>query len=142
MTSSETTFNDEELIARLRTLGRDFDDWDTAADRIEQLAVRKKALTKERDEQIEWVKRLADDLIAAEAKLATCEKYRDAYAECDRIGTQAVRDLEAKLAECEARLGKAVEALDYCINAPFSGWTIAQGYARTTLAEIKGESHE
>ena len=28
---------DEELIARLRTLGRDFDDWDTAADRIEAL---------------------------------------------------------------------------------------------------------
>jgi len=55
------------------------------------------ALTKERDEQIEWVKRLADDLIAAEAKLATCEKYRDAYDEMGRIGTQAVRDLEAKL---------------------------------------------
>jgi septal ring factor EnvC (AmiA/AmiB activator) len=66
-----------------------------------------------------------------EAKLATCEKYRDAYAECDSIGTQAVRDLEAKLA-------KAVEALNYCINAPFSGWTIAQGYARTVLAEIEG----
>jgi chromosome segregation ATPase len=73
-----------------------------------------------------------------EAKLATCEKYRDAYAECDRIGTQAVRDLEAKLAECEARLGKAVDGLNYCINAPLSGWTIAQGYARTTLAEIGG----
>ncbi len=28
---------DEELIARLRALGRDFDDWDTAADRIEAL---------------------------------------------------------------------------------------------------------
>jgi hypothetical protein len=40
---------------------------------------------------------------ALERSLATCEKYRDAYAECDRIGTQAVRDLEAKLA-------KAVEA--------------------------------
>ena len=58
-------------------------DWDEAADCIEELT----------------------------AKLAICEKYRDAYAECDRIGTQAVRDLEAKLAECEARLGKAVEAL-------------------------------
>jgi hypothetical protein len=28
---------DAELIARLRALGRDFDDWDTAADRIEAL---------------------------------------------------------------------------------------------------------
>lgn len=28
---------DAELIVRLRALGRDFDDWDTAADRIEAL---------------------------------------------------------------------------------------------------------
>jgi hypothetical protein len=35
------------------------------------------------------------------AKLATCEKYRDAYAECDRIGTQAVRDLEVGLAKTQ-----------------------------------------
>jgi hypothetical protein len=46
-------------------------------DRIEQLVAINEALT---------------------AELATCEKYRDAYAECDRIGTQTVRDLEAKLA--------------------------------------------
>jgi outer membrane murein-binding lipoprotein Lpp len=38
-----------------------------------------------------------------EAKLAICEKYRDAYAECDRIGTQAVRDLEAKLAKAHEK---------------------------------------
>jgi hypothetical protein len=38
------------------------------------------------------------------AKLATCEKYRDAYDKMGRIGTEAYRDLEAKLA-------KAVEAL-------------------------------
>jgi len=69
---------------------------------------------------------------ALETKLATCEKYRDAYAEMDRIGTQAVRDLEAKLA-------KAVEA----------GQTMDDGCdcercskARAILAEIKGESHE
>jgi hypothetical protein len=75
---------------------------------------------------------LHEHIKALTAKLATCEKYRDAYAECDRIGTQTVRDLEAmnknqeamirqadrrgdaleaKLAECEARLGKAVELL-------------------------------
>jgi hypothetical protein len=61
---------------------------------------------------------------------------------------KAVRDLEAKLAEClernallEARLGKAVEGLNYCINAPFSGWTIAQGYARAMLAEIRRTSN-
>ena len=55
----------------------------------------------------------------------------------DAINGQKIEALEAKLAENEARLGKAVGALDYCINAPFSGWTIAQGYARATLAEIK-----
>ena len=53
----------------------------------------------------------ADRIEEMEAKLATCEKYRDAYAECDSIATQAVRDLEARLAKCEAQLGKAVDAL-------------------------------
>ena len=62
-------------------------------------------------------------------KLATCEKYRDAYAGCDRIGTQAVRDLEAKLA-------KAVEALQWC--AMYGDGDVALA----TLAEIKGESHD
>ena len=76
-----------------------------AADRIE-------ALTKERDTAREYAgevrKRemaVEDARISATDKLATCEKYRDAYAEMGRIGTQAVRDLEAKLA-------KAVEAFD------------------------------
>ena len=58
-------------------------------------------------------------------KLATCEKYRDAYAEMGRIGTQAVRDLEAKLA-------KAVEALQWC--AMYGDGDVALA----TLAEIKG----
>lgn len=93
----------------------------------------------------------------ASAKLATCEKYRDTYAECDRIGTQAVRDLEAKLAECEARLEKAVEALKFYAEAdnyedqhkPESCGCCYYLHdaeikedegakARTTLAELKG----
>ena len=71
-------------------------------------------------------------------KLATCEKYRHAYAECDRIGTQAVRDLEAKLA-------KAVEALDRLArlgNGDRYGNSEGNVIAQTTLAEIKGERHE
>ena len=71
-------------------------------------------------------------------KLATCEKYRDAYVECDRIGTQAVRDLEAKLA-------KAVEALgDISGNGNAAGRSpqLMSDKARATLAEIKGESHD
>ena len=31
---------DEELVRRLRALGRDFDDWDTAGDRIEALTAK------------------------------------------------------------------------------------------------------
>ena len=72
-----------------------------------------------------------------EAKLSTCEKYRDAYDEMGRIGTQAVRDLEAKLAECEARLRKAVVALE-----DVHRFGVITHPARATLAEIKGESHE
>jgi DNA repair exonuclease SbcCD ATPase subunit len=92
-------------------------------------------LEKERDE---W-KSLAEAAIKDDAskniyyaelkaKLANCEKYRDAYAECDRIGTQAVRDLEAKLA-------KAVEALKWYDDPSSQG-----DVARTTLAEIEGEN--
>ena len=66
---------------------------------------------KERDEareeagiQMRHLQVLADSLAASEAKLATCEKYRDAYAECDRIASQAVRDLEATVATLTAQV--------------------------------------
>ena len=85
----------------------------------------------------EAVKIVADRIEELEAKLATCEKYRDAYDEMGRIGTQAVRDLEAKLAENEVRLRKAVEALsDLMMHEPDHPDTIWEK-ARTTLAEIK-----
>ena len=87
----------------------------------------------------EAVKVVADRIEALEAKLSTCEKYRDAYAEMGRIGTQAVRDLEAKLA-------KAVEALDMLVRdceADYPPSHVAIKYfAIGALAEIKGESHE
>ena len=74
--------------------------------------------------------------IDAEAKLVTCEKYRDAYAECDRIGTQAVRDLEAKLSKCEALLAKAVECVAWCAIYEESE------FAHATLAELTGKADE
>ena len=80
----------------------------------------------------------ADRIESLTAKLATCEKYRDAYAEMGRIGTQAVRDLEDKLT-------KAVGALeDISGNGTAAGRNpqLMSDKARTTLAEIKGESHE
>ena len=102
--------SDEELIARLRKADEyeplGHDGWE-AADRIEALT----------------------------AKLATCEKYRDAYDEMGRIGTQAVRDLEIKLA-------KAVEALEYYAVEALPWEADDSLQARTTLAEIKGESHD
>lgn len=80
----------------------------------------------------------ADRIEELEAKLATCEKYRAAYAERDRIGTQAVRELEAKLA-------KAVEALEAVYEITVEpaetdhrnvrGWI--EVTTRTTLAELK-----
>ncbi len=84
----------------------------------------------------------ADRIEALTAELATCEKYRDAYAECDSIGTQAVRDLEAKLAECEARLSKAVEALRYYAVEAMPWEADDSLIARSTLAEIESNSNK
>jgi succinate dehydrogenase/fumarate reductase flavoprotein subunit len=76
---------DEELVKRLDNLWTmlEEDGHYVKANTVTLAKERIEALTAERDEQIEWVKRLADMQIASEAKLA----------------------------ECEARLGKAVELL-------------------------------
>jgi len=70
--------------------------------------VRRLACPYPKDEDVEevtlplWVLELtteaANRIEELEAKLATCEKYRDAYDKMGRIGTEAYRDLEAKLA--------------------------------------------
>lgn len=147
---------DEELIARLRE-GATWDDDVAAADRIEALTEQLAAArddAKEAEDYAEELERERDDyalkLMRAintytdmhldierlSDKLATCEKYRDAYAECDRNGTQTVRGLEAKLA-------KAVEALDeavYLLKPDEKDMMRQAGVYRivTTLAEIKG----
>lgn len=80
---------------------------------------------------------LLDRIEELEAKLATCEKYRDAYDKMGRIGTEAYRDLEAKLA-------KAVEALEKLArlgNGDRYGNSDGNMIARATLAtlaELKG----
>ena len=68
------------------------------------------------DKVAEWAYQVADAMI---------------FAKSNRIGTQAVRDLEAKLA-------KAVEALDK-INVG-EGW--AAQIARTAIAELTGGKDE
>jgi hypothetical protein len=85
------------------------------------------------------IQTLTEQLEAARGDAKEAEAYADELAGDQVDLCRQLIAAEDKLAECEARLGKAVEALNYCINAPFSGWTIAQGYARATLAEIEGE---
>lgn len=73
----------------------------------------------------------ADRIEELEVKLATCRKYRDAYAECDRISTHALR--------------KAVRALDeavYLLVPDEEDMAKKAGVYRivTTLAELKGET--
>jgi hypothetical protein len=114
--------DDKELIARLRSMH-----W-CVTTKANGVGVSDGAVAREAADRIE----------ALTAKLATCEKYRDAYAECDRIGTQAVRDLEAKLA-------KAVEAFEVIRDRQYyrmGPGVTAQVIARATLAKIKVESHE
>ena len=94
------------------------------ARRIEQLAVTNEALT---------------------AKLAICEKYRDAYDEMGRIGTQAVRDLEAKLSKTEGLLAIAMHVIKGRIHWEASGLTCDCGECQAlvaTVAQIEGESHD
>lgn len=115
-----------ELIARLRDFKK-VTVWDVrdAADRIEALTAKVK---------------LMDDLDAING-----EKIEALTAELNTVMDNTVAELEAKLAECEARLGKAVEALEIIRDRQYyrmgSGIT-AQMIARTILTEIKGESRE
>jgi ribosome-binding protein aMBF1 (putative translation factor) len=87
---------DEELCKGLRLLC--FIPTTQAADRIE-------ALTAERDEQIEWVRRLADMQIASETKLAKAVELAKEAIETMASGPffpdEEERRLLSKLAEIE-----------------------------------------
>ena len=107
-------------------------------DLIEKLYDRRVCSPAQNSCRNDWLLNQCRDRIEEmEAKLATCEKYRDAYAECDRITTQAVRDLEAKLAKCEAQLGKAVDAL-----MAFNSFDDLPMPILLALAELKGGKDE
>ena len=56
--------------------------------------------------------------------------------------TVALAETEAKLAENEVRLGKAVEALGRIARQPDYRLPSPQEIARATLEELKGENHE
>jgi hypothetical protein len=98
------------------------------ADRIKQLVAANEAQAAE-------IERLR-------GALTTCEKYRDAYDEMGRIGTQAVRDLEDKLA-------KAVNVIDWALicwdDHNKHGYNMQGDWvsdARATLAELTGGKDE
>jgi len=90
---------------------------------------------------VELIEALADRIEELEAKLATCEKYRDAYDEMGRIGTEAYRDLDAKLAKALRALeitDQWLRDLDMYANPDYHLAPSLQ-QVRTTLAELKGD---
>ena len=138
--------DDKELNARLRDFEKvTVGDARDAADRIEALTAKVKLMY-----DLDAIN--GEKIEALEAKLVTCEKYRDAYAECDRIGTQAVRDLEAKRAKAEAGLlaiAKRDEQMiwgeDYEVEEAFKDMrdiSCATLAAVSETHKIKGESHD
>jgi hypothetical protein len=163
---------DAELIARLRDAKRDWPEFGhdraEAAARIEALTEQLTAARQDAKEAEAYAEEVEADrkktyeaLLKVsrihgevEAKLATCERHRDAYAECDRIGTQAVRDLEAKLAKALV-INSLLTVIAILTDPNDERFTEAVDLAErfsTTLAEIKahsdkfatqkGESHE
>ena len=138
---------------------------------LEKAKARIEVLIAERDEAWNRAAHAEEMWGRVEVKLATCEKYRDAYAEFDRIGTQAVRDLDAKLAkandrieELEAKLTeverdakradaiwsdnyealkvKLAKAVEALETIVANGGAGSYHLARTTLAELTGGKDE
>jgi predicted RNase H-like nuclease (RuvC/YqgF family) len=133
----------------------------TDADRIEELEWLRDALVKKVQgltnllddqfgtpcEQIrhkQEIEALTEQLEAARADAKEAEGYAEELEKEIELNEQEACMLENDLIKADkeidnlkVKLAKAVEGLNYCINAPFSGWTIAQGYARATLAEIE-----
>ena len=95
---------DEELVKMARLAQRD-DRMSTGA-LYGDLADRIEALTAERDEQIEWVKRLADMQIASEAKLAKAvEALRGLMQHMPDYADTVWQDARTTLAEIEGEKG-------------------------------------
>jgi chromosome segregation ATPase len=126
---------DEELVKRLRE-GATWDDDVAAADRIE-------ALTAERDDHwksfVHWRKEAddrAEQLEAARADAKEAEAYAEELEKELRTTRMAQAVMDNTVADLEAKLAKAVEALQWC--AMYGDGDVALA----TIAEIKGESHD
>jgi hypothetical protein len=143
--------SDEELVKRLR-------DEHLAMTRNEALTAENKRMRALRFSRIKSFETTNEQLVAINEAL-TAENKRMRAIVTDQGETLAVRfrriellattneALEAKLAECEARLGKAMEGLrniavvgfssDPSVNAAIAKQTVTQ--ARAIIAEIRGE---
>ena len=157
---------DEELLLWLRLEDTSLTDF--AADRIEALIkVRDQHWDsfvhwrKEADARSEQLAAARRDAEIAEEELELQEEeacmMENSYFELEKelntcrmaqaVMDNTVADLEAKLAECEARLGKAVEDAEKYQRAFAAQSRKLQAVlhiegVRAALAEIKGESHD
>lgn len=77
------------------------------------------------------------DCDAAADRIELLEYMNNTLAGAVEQRDAAIEDLEAKLAECEARLGKAVGGLKRVCRQPDYMFPSPQEIARETLAEIK-----
>jgi len=125
---------DEELVKRLRGWAKDIQEGSTAI----------YAMDLDLKEAADRIEALTEQLEAARADAKEAEAYAEELEKEIELNEQEACMLENDLIKADkeidnlkVKLAKAVEGLNYCINAPFSGWTIAQGYARATLAEIE-----
>lgn len=140
--------SDEELVKALRLLAFVHNDGaiTQAADHIEALTEQLEAARADAKEAEAYAEELEKQLnicrmaqVVMENGIAQVERERDDYAFKLADANNTYSEMHVALSEANDKLAKAVEGLNYCINAPLSGWTIAQGYARTKLAEIEGE---
>jgi predicted nucleic acid-binding Zn-ribbon protein len=134
---SEPSGTDARLD-RIKALTEQLEAARADAKEAEAYAEELEAMNKNQEAMIRQADRRGD---ALEAKLATCEKYRDAYAECDSIRTQAVRDRDANLAKLVSIAKRITSLEDTTEELAECGCARCKAHLklRATLAEIEGE---
>ena len=118
-------------------------DWDKlmepAREALEALIAEGDAMADRVDALTEQLAAARRDAEEAEAYVGELEADRKKTYEALLKVTRIYDEVEAKLAECEARLGKAVEALETIVA---NGGAGSYHLARATLAELTGGKDE
>jgi len=130
-------------------------DWDEAADRIEALEQHVADLLVDLPcgcgydnptdvcmKHLPLVRKLTEQLEAARADAKEAEAYAEELEKELNTCRMAQAVMDNTVADLEAKLAKAVEALEYYAVEALPWEDDDSLRARTTLAEIKGESHE